>query len=270
MFILLLLNQILSKSIPLSPPSSKITQSLNCTGPYCEMYIKSLEVAKTPVPSRIFRALTPINRSNSKLIFDDQGLVLMVSAGLSKYFPNITNSTFELPIETWFTAYPDLKASCKQYSVQNKTLRMLQQLGLPPIEPINAIVEVFVNLTDLFRPCPDPEIFDSECLLEVPVINVRSNNSEAPWFCPENGQEFVQVASRWVNVNTEHFIWMCNNWRGSYNSTEAYMNYPWTGLGYTYDWATQLGYGLSEFVVGKGSIVKFKARYNIEEYCALS
>lgn len=271
MIIFLLLSQILlSKSFQPYSPSPAITQSPNCTGQYCDMYIKSLEVAKTPVPSRIFRALTPISPSNSRLTFDDQGRVLMVSAGLSKYFPNITNSIFELPIETWFTAYPDLQASCKQYSVQNKTLRMLQQLGLPPTEPIDAVVEVFVNLTDLFRPCPDPEIFDSECLLEVPVINATSKDSEVPWFCPNDGEEFVQIASKWVNVKAEHFRWMCNNWKGSYKSSEAYLNYPWTGLGYTYDWATQLGYGLSEFVVDKGSFVKFRARYSIEEYCVLS
>jgi hypothetical protein len=44
--------------------------------------------------------------------------------------------------------------------------------------------------------------------------------------------------------------------------------YPWTQLGYTYDWGNpESEVGLSEFVIRKGSTVVIKSVSNLDEYC---
>jgi hypothetical protein len=46
--------------------------------------------------------------------------------------------------------------------------------------------------------------------------------------------------------------------------------YPWTGLGYTYDWCSQdtKHVGASEFVIRPGSVVNVTAIIDRNTYCA--
>ena len=44
--------------------------------------------------------------------------------------------------------------------------------------------------------------------------------------------------------------------------------YPWTRLGYAYDWGNpQSEVGLSEFVIKKGALVQIHAVTFIDDYC---
>ena len=44
--------------------------------------------------------------------------------------------------------------------------------------------------------------------------------------------------------------------------------YPWTRLGYTFDWNPETPrYGASEYVIRKGSAVTVKTRTSTAEYC---
>ncbi|WP_405357753.1 hypothetical protein [Ruminococcus sp.] len=59
--------------------------------------------------------------------------------------------------------------------------------------------------------------------------------------------------------------WFENNTASSYSTG----SYPWTRLGYTYDWADNgTAYGLSEFIIFKGAKVKVECTYNLEEFAA--
>ena len=60
---------------------------------------------------------------------------------------------------------------------------------------------------------------------------------------------------------------MCNAWKASYENANVYDNYPMTGLGYTYDWGSNNGIGLSEFIVPKGTTVIFNQKASLESYC---
>lgn len=235
----------------------------------CVLYSKALEIAKTPTFDRIYRKLTSIRYTNEMLKFDSEGRVLMATVGLLYSFPYTPGSQITLSQETWFTVHPDLQNACKYYKGNDKSQRMVQQLGLPPYTRITVVAEFYVNLNDIFRPCPDPEITDSECLLSVPVYNNNSSEPEVPWYCPHEDEGLKQVSSRWIEVEKRHFEWMCNTWKDLYKQPEIYNNYPWTGLGYTYDWASEHGYGLSEFVVAKGKTVIFQDKYDLNKYCLL-
>jgi hypothetical protein len=80
---------------------------------------------------------------------------------------------------------------------------------------------MWVRPEDLFRPSPDPEITDTQAQL---------NFNE--------------------NVSQEHVYWF-----NSLKNT-TYDKYPWTRLGYTYDWGNpDSEVGLSEYVLRNNSTV---------------
>ncbi|MDJ0736926.1 MAG: hypothetical protein QNJ47_23135 [Nostocaceae cyanobacterium] len=72
--------------------------------------------------------------------------------------------------EVWVTAVSELKkfAAKLNLSKNSLTLRLEQYLGLPPHNGKTKFVQMWVNPTDIFRPCPDPEINDTRCELSFP------------------------------------------------------------------------------------------------------
>lgn len=116
----------------------------------------------------------------------------------------------------------------------NMTLRMEQLIGLPPQKGYTHFSVLSVNPDDLFRPSRDSEINDTKAELEFPA-----------------------------DVTAEHKSWFESNAEYSYNPHR----YPWTGLGYTYDWADNgTEYGLSEFILKNGAKAKVEKTYTNDEF----
>ncbi len=112
-------------------------------------------------------------------------------------------------------------------------LRMVQLLGLPPDCDYDRILFFYAERDRLFRPTPDPEIDDSEASLDFP---------------PDTPEHYRK--------------WFAENEAFSYRSATPY---PWTRLGYTYDWhqgATTVQ-GPGEFIVHPGARVKVKRKTTI-------
>jgi hypothetical protein len=140
--------------------------------------------------------------------------------------------TFRLQsAESWFTVPSEWqkKANCfaEMDSVESRT-RLLQMLGLPLSTVHTQIVAVYVDAKALFRPSHDPEITDHTSQLTYPE-----------------------------GVSANHHDWFEYNVSFSYEPGNAY---PWTQLGYTYDWHNpdKAHVGLSEFVAFKGTLAKVK------------
>jgi hypothetical protein len=157
-----------------------------------------------------------------------------------------------LPQELWVTTVPELRNFCKRAGLvpDNTTIRLEQLLGLPPGAGKTKFVELWVKPKDLFRPSPDPEISDHEAGLDFPVSD-----------------EFVKVDreyKRWftcVGTNTSSKYCLKEK---SYGKD----GYPWTRLGYTYDWGNPDNeIGLSEFVVRKGATVEIQSVWPTLDYC---
>lgn len=112
-------------------------------------------------------------------------------------------------------------------------MRMVQLLGLPPDCNYDRIIFFYAERDRLFRPTPDPEIDDSEASLDFPT-----------------------------DVPEHYRKWFAENEALSYHSSTPY---PWTRLGYTYDWhqgaATVQGPG--EFIVHPGARVRVKQKITI-------
>jgi len=197
--------------------------------------------AKTANESEIYRNLTPITESNPGLTWEDDNgsmRVLVVTwTGWGGYV-NQTNNTMNLSRETWVTVYPEVRNFIEQNDLpaEKCSLRLEQLNGLPPRNNKTWFVELFVSPEDMFRPSPDPEINDTEAQLDFPA-----------------------------NTSQEHIDWINNLKNSSYGTN----GYPWTRLGYTYDWATsrQNHVGLSEYVIRKGANVKIHDTISTTDYC---
>ena len=139
----------------------------------------------------------------------------------------------------WITTAPELLQRMKETKPKNVDHRLKQLLGLPPTSEYSHFVEFWVRPQDLFRPCPDQEISDNRCDTYFPA-----------------------------GTDSLHIDWI-NGYRiNSYYQRELYEKYPWTQLGYTYDWSprNKSHVGLSEFVIGTDRDIVVKAIYTTEEY----
>lgn len=173
-------------------------------------------------------------------------VVSWMSQSSTAYWP--VGKTFKTSSNTkyysWVTTLPQMPEFLKKNTFTDSNLlhlRIAQLLGMPPDSKNNFFVEFWVYPENLFRPTPDPEITDHEADLYFPA-----------W------------------VSQKHRDWFENELRYKYvaDSTTAF---PWTRLGYTYDWSTPLHpIGLSEFVVDTSSTVTVKQVYSSWQYYQLS
>lgn len=224
-------------------------------------YASAVDDARVALPSEISRTLTPINLQNPDLIWENGvvGSRLLVVSWLGdagKYYKCtasggcIGNTSCleggECPnykYDSWVTVVPEIKKFFA--TTPAEPLRIAQLLGLPPeagtagnSREYKYMLEMWVSPQDLFRPCPDTEISDSACEISFPVDAFRSTNL---------GNMVAASAGPKAGVFMTYPEWFDNQTRYSY--TAGASPYPWTRLGYTYDWGSSQHVGLSEFVL---------------------
>jgi len=143
------------------------------------------------------------------------------------------------------------RAKCSKMTAKNLDLRVKQFSGLPPDGDYTLVNEFWVRPADMFRPCTDPRITTHSCPAQV----------------PSGGVNPAVVGS----TNLASFLWIQANyaWRmpdtftgsASFSCSVLWTNpdcygYPWTRLGYTYDWKPGAKeQGPSEFVAVRGASV---------------
>ena len=245
------------------------------------MYEEGVAAAKYPDPAKVYRDLVPILRSTPALRWNDQGQVLMATwSRVAFYTDSVYVPGYEFPLygQTWFTAVPFLQNECKHFDQATLDMRLKQVLGLPPNDDKDAFLQVWIDPIYLFRPCPDPGIGDHECQVRIPMARARpeplyQENNQPPWACPTpapaaaQGGRLAQVSGAYVLVNQAHLNWMCDNWVSTYIQPPE-KQYPWTALGYTYDWGHPADpIGQSEFVAPAGSPVVFDSVTPTAAYC---
>ncbi len=202
-----------------------------------EQYVSAIEDAMIVKQSEVSDSLTPIRMNNTNLVWqgeDENATVLMVT--WTKYassYPVGENVTTTWG-DTWVTAAPEMQRFFQSVDANaNTTLRAAQLLGLPANASNTVFVELWVSPNDLFRPSPDCEIGDTTAQLDFPA-----------------------------NATAEYKTWFDSNIIYSYYP----MNYPWTRLGYTYDWGSSNQVGLSEFIIAQNATVMVKSVTANEEY----
>ena len=138
--------------------------------------------------------------------------------------------------EVWTFTDKEIKAwyQKNKENVINWDLRLEQLIGLPKDSGYTHFSAFWVSPDDIIRPAYTFDITKSDMSAEFTKV-------------PE--QTFLE----WFNSNIE--------W--SYQESA----YPWTRIGYTYDWADNgTEFGLSEFLIKKGSDVEVEFTYTTEEF----
>ncbi|WP_417873861.1 hypothetical protein [Xanthomarina gelatinilytica] len=209
------------------------------------LYQESIENSMAPSQKKVYKDLVSISPENTELIWNDINgedyiLVATWKQNISYYQPYLDSGYFntgEHPI--WVTTAHELAQKMKKENAQDVDLRLKQLLGLPPNSIYSYFVEFWVHPSDLIRPCPDNEITDSQCDLCFPE-----------------------------ETDPSYIAWINENRISRYYNCELYDNYPWSQLGYTYDWnaKNQSHVGLSEFVIKENKNIVVNAIYTTEEY----
>lgn len=155
-----------------------------------------------------------------------------------------------LPVDLWVTVVPEVQTICRGFS-GDLAMRLRQLLGLHPARKFSNFVIITANAADIFRPTPNPDTTTS-----LPCSNPIPANC---------GEAFPSSAT------PEHVRWIADTMLSHYVLSESPLipvGYPWTRLGYTYDWKPGANkYGASEYVIKKGSTIKVLDIVPYQTYC---
>ncbi len=242
------------------------------TDPQAE-YNAAVQDAKNMTAEKIWKNLTAIVPENGKLKWenDTPGTRVLVATFLGSqpacegYLnPGGTgckpgSECASYRYNSWVTLVPELK---HRLGSSPTLLRVDQALGLPPPATgqtldNTCVIELYVSPANLFRPSSDPEVTDQEAELGFPADGFRKYDdtklvySEMPCdtarcpACTSSGKCGMTTYKNWFD-NRRAYV---------YSQTSVSSPYPWTGLGYTYDWGNPHfpHVGLSEFVINSGT-----------------
>lgn len=160
------------------------------------------------------------------------------------------------PADLWVTVVPKLKSFCQAFfkahseNLDQLTLRLEQRLGLPLVSNKSTFIEILIEdpsrIDHIFRPCMDPSVSDAKCALG-----------------PPSNQTSEQYRS-----------WIYRQYYSAFGAARP-TQFPWTSLGYTFDWApSESGrsrfekFGESEFVVPMGAVIEIQSEASTAQYCA--
>lgn len=152
----------------------------------------------------------------------------------------------ELRGDVWVTVVPEVQQICAAFAdAEDLDMRLRQLIGLPPDHPVTHLVEMTVPAADVFRPSADGDV-DTQWPCDDPEAATCGNVYPA-------------------EASADHIVWMANNTLYSYETPGGY---PWTRLGYTYNWRPgEDRYGASEFIVAAGTEVVIDRVLDARSYC---
>lgn len=223
-----------------------------------EEYNYALHDSRDPQPGEMIGNLTAITESNLDLTWEglpNSNRVLVTTLTKRGAYRSGQRIEKSNDLEIWVTVVPEVKDFCQSYSrfmlfsnSGDLKLRLKQVLGLPPDKEYDEIAEIWVDPRFLRRPSLDPEI-DDQTVSPIQNPLVFSPNTD-------------EIYKAWFTQEVK-------DWKEN--------PYPWTGLGYTYDWGIypktnlQTDAGLSEFVIlpnpQVSTEIHVKSVSLVEDYC---
>lgn len=212
-----------------------------------DMYRNAVINSSYTDSNKIWNGLISVTDNNHDLIdtmIGGERYILVVTWKAKNYYGQTNTSTVQ-PIPTqwydmWVTIAPELKRKMKGTKPEKLDLRLEQMLGLPPVENYYKLFfEFWVRPQDLYRPCPDNDITDNACQLAFPA-----------------------------GVTPEYRSWVDSQRISRFFGGDLSSRYPWTQLGYTYDWNPKntAHHGCSEFVIKRSCTIYQRHFYSTSEY----
>ncbi len=179
--------------------------------------------------------LVTLESSDEMVTWDEEGRVLLLTY---HSYPDSYVEGEDVTLEwgsVWSFTDKELEAFYEEEkdSVEDWTLRLEQLIGLPEGSGHTVVTAMWVDLSDVTRPAYQKDATNGS------MIN----------YLPEGVEE-------------EYQEWFDQNILDSY----YYGAYPWTRLGYTYDWADNgTEYGVSEFLIQMGAVIEVEYTLTLEE-----
>lgn len=202
-------------------------------------YAMAIADAAVAEPGEVSGELVAITHDDARVQWvGESGRVRLVTWTDWDGYDSQVGAETTLSREVWVTVVPETHDRCKKWGLTGEALntRLEQLLGLPPEDQKDRFVVLEAAPVDLFRPCPDAEITDPRCSLTFP--------DDTP---------------------PEHRAWVQALQAQSYSAK----GYPWTRLGYTYDWGNPRSeVGASELVIRKGATVRVASVSKTQDYCS--
>lgn len=214
-------------------------------------------------------ALQDITPENKALIWKGEpgaSQVLVTTFSKSAYYSNLQpGQTIPAAVDLWVVPapqmYTEIRAEDPLGAALAPKLAASQYLGLPPRNTNDAVVSLWVSPATLLRPAIDPRTDTHELETSFPLTLQNVPLTPAP-VLPKDppGPGFSSVP--------DYAAWFLDRQSVIYNFTVSGGPYPWTGLGYTYNWnpAAPDVVGASEFVIPRGSPVTFRDVTPVGEY----
>lgn len=227
------------------------------------LYVRALLDASIASPAEVYAGLTPITSDNPALIWENgpgsRVLVLSwIRTSDRKWYdgtadPACKPENCAVGVDLWVTVAPEMKNFF--HGTVPSSQRVAQLLGVTPEAGLEdrSFVELWVSPKDLFRPCPDPETTDREC--QPSGYPIKETDFPVSMFWNFSSDEKVRATEGGVWEFRDYMGWFANRTQFIYsypypaaNSADP-LPYPWTRLGYTYDWGNPNHIGLSEYVL---------------------
>jgi hypothetical protein len=153
--------------------------------------------------------------------------------------------------DVWVALPSQLKSACA--GAADPVRRLQQILGLPPATAEDAMItELRVSRDALFRPCVGGgDLAASKCSTDVPGSLPATADATAV----REGYDRMQFFTAQ--------IW--KSYRSGFGSSDGY---PFTGMGWTYDWSNVPDHiGVSEFVVKRDATIAITGTKTPAEFC---
>lgn len=201
------------------------------------VYRQAIEDARLAEPSEVCRTLTAIAPDTPGLVWEGEpgrSRVLVMRWLKSRELDDFVGRDATMLEASFVTAVPEVAKWFKSHHEKASVERLEQLLGLPPRNGKTCFVQLWVWPRDLLRPSPDPEITDREAELD---FRQGVDKAYVRWFSDRKATCYAGVAP-----------------------------YPWTRLGYTYDWGSSNHVGVSEFVIRAHARVGVRAIVSNEEF----
>ena len=177
------------------------------------------------------------------LTTDDQGNVLVATLGSKNGDAGSTITAGAYGI--WVTGVPEVQTICRGFH-GDVAMQLRELLGLPPDADVPRFLVLSVAASDLFRPSPDDNIT---------TVFPCSNPTDA-----DCGNKFPSTTT------ASHYQWIATE---TFYLHSLPNGYPWTHLGYTYNWAPGADrYGASEYVIRGNAKAVIVANVPALQYCA--
>jgi hypothetical protein len=185
-------------------------------------------------------------RSLRPLIPNEKGEVLVAS--LTSLDGKVGDLLPVADAGVWVTGVPEVQDICRGFT-GDVVMQLRQLLGLPPDAHVPRMIVLRARVTDIFRPAVDPNVLTAapcEKLSEAPTPSDCGN------LYPSDTTQF-------------HYTWMADQ---AFQLHQLPQGYPWTHLGYTYNWAPKADrYGASEYVIREGAPAVIVENVTPEAYC---